>query len=834
MSTLFTDLRYAVRTLRKTPAFTLTAILTLALGIGASTAIFSVVNAVLLRPLPYPHQDRLVLVWGDMRARHVVDFPIAPGDYPEMRALTGAFEDMAAVSTFRTGLAGDNGEPEQIAVAAATTNFLPMIGATTTAGRAFIEEDGVPDPRPPGAAVGDVPVNAPRVVPRRPASVILSHGFWQRRFGGDPGVVGRTVTLGGNAALIVGVLAPGVELLFPPGTGVERSPDMWTALRMDFASASRNNVFMRVVARLRPGVSRENAQAQLESLAADLRRRFPIKQTADAHFRVESMHEDLVADVRPAVLTLMGAVLFVLLIACANVANLLLVRMSSRTRELAVRAALGGGRWRLVRQMLIESVVLAAVGALLGLGLAQLGIDLLLLLRPETLPRIDAVAIDRVVLGFTIGATLAAALAFGIVPAWRASRPDVMDILRSTGRNASLGGGRVLRSGVVTAEVALSFVLLVGSGLMVRSVIALQQAEPGFRPQGVLTFVAQIQGPHYELAPQRQAFVQRLRERLRALPGVQSVSAGTTVPLDGRVGNGRWGTEEAIADPSRFQQAQFYFVLPGYFETLGTPLVAGRTFTDADNVENVHKIVIDRRLAAKAFPTGSPIGRQILARTGGPDVERFEVIGVVAHQRNITLAADGREAIYFLDGLLGHGRTGVWTVRTSGDLRQLASSVRPAVAAIDPSIPVSEIEPMQAYVDRSQGATRFLLALIGVFAVIAAVLAAIGLYGVLSTTVRQRTAEIGVRMAFGATPRTIFQLMVGQGLRLSAIGIAVGFSAALVLTQAMRSLLVGVEPTDPATFAAIVVLFLMIAAIASWLPARRAARLDPTGALRDE
>jgi predicted permease len=553
---------------------------------------------------------------------------------------------------------------------------------------------------------------------------------------------------------------------------------------------------MRVVGRLPSGISLERAQAESDALAADLRRRFPIKQTAGMYLRLEPIGKDLVADVRPAVLTLMGAVIFVLLIACANVANLLLVRMSTRTRELAVRAALGGSRWRLVRQLLTESLLLAIGGALLGLMLAGFGIDLLLRLRPDTLQRIDAVRIDPFVLGFTCATALAAAMLFGVLPALRASRPDLMDVLRSTGRTASLGGGHALRNVVVMAEVALAFVLLIGCGLMARSFIALQRTNPGYDPNRLLTFVVETQGPRFERPEARAAFMQQLRRRLEALPGVTGVTATTPLPLGGNLPIGRWGTEEARADPTKFQQATNYFVLPRYFETLRTALVDGRTFIDADNVEGSLRVVVDRRLAMKAFPGGSAVGRHILARSGrSAEAERFEIIGVVDHQRSVTLAAEGREAIYFVDGLAGHGLAQRWAVRSVGDPERLGSAVREAVRQIDPRLPIAEMQPMSAFVDRARTPTRFALALIGIFAGIAAVLA-VGLYGVLSTTVRQRTAEIGVRVAFGAAPSNIFRLVVGRGLLLSAIGIALGLAAAFGLTRVMTTMLVGVEPID--------------------------------------
>jgi putative ABC transport system permease protein len=586
-----------------------------------------------------------------------------------------------------------------------------------------------------------------------------------------------------------------------------------------------------VIGRLKTGVTLHQAQSQVARIAADLNHRFPIKATAGMQFRLEPMQQDLVADVRPVILALMCAVIFLLLIACANVANLLLVRASWRQRELAVRAALGGSPWRLVRQMLAESLVIAAAGAMVGLVLASLGIKLLIAIGPPNLPRMDSIDIDPVVLAFAILAALLAAAIFGIVPALRAARPNLMDTLRASGRTAGLSAGSLLRNAVVIAEVALSFVLLIGSGLMLRSLIALQRTDPGYDAHGILTFFLPVNGNQ---ATQRAAFVRQLRERLSALPGVQSVSAASPLPLEGGPNNGRWGTEEALIDPGKFHQADFHIVLPGYFETLRTRLIAGRTFTDADNLPDRKLIVVDQKLAAIAFPGRSAIGRRILARVTTPEAEWFEIIGVVAHQRNASLAREGPETIFFTDAYAGSGNVTRWIIRVPGDPTRLAPAVRAEVARIDPHLAVAEMQPMEAFVERAQAQTRFALVLIGVFAGIAALLAAVGLYGVLSAAVRQRTAEIGVRMALGAAPSTIFQLMVGQGLRLSAAGIAVGLFAAFGLTRVMISLLVGVAPTDPATFVAMAALFFLIAAIASWLPARRAAALDPTTALREE
>jgi putative ABC transport system permease protein len=613
---------------------------------------------------------------------------------------------------------------------------------------------------------------------------------------------------------------------------VERVPDIWTPLRADFAAGSRINVFLRVIGRLKDDATVASAQREVDALADDLRNRFPIKKTAGVAFRIEPMHEDLVAEVRPAILALMGAVTFVLLIACANVANLLLVRAAAREREFAVRAALGGSRGRLVRQLLTESVVLALAAIVVGIGLAWAGVRVLLTLGPENLPRLGHVSVNPTVIGFAALAGLVSVVVFGLVPAVRASRPDVMDLLRRSGRTGSLASARWVRTAVVTLEVALSFVLLVGSGLMIRSFVALQRAEPGFDPAHVLTFsIPNLRLPTPEA---RAAFVHDMRERLRALPGVSDVTAANPLPLDGRDANARWGTEEALTDPSKFSQATTHIVQPGYFAAMRTRIIEGREYTDADNRPESRSIIIDRILAGKAFPGQSAVGRTILARVNTNEPQRYEVIGVVDHQRHVNLARDGREAMFIADGYFGHGAANRWAVRTSGDPTAIAAQARALVTELNPRTGAIEVRPMTYYVEGAQAQTKFALVLIGIFAGVALVLAAVGLYSVLSTTVRQRTAEIGVRMAFGAEHGSIFKMMVLQGLRMSLIGIGLGVLAALALTGAMRTMLVNVEPTDPATFAAMVAGFLVIAAVACGVPALRAARLDPMVALREE
>jgi putative ABC transport system permease protein len=823
------DFVYASRTLRKSPVFAVTAIATIALGIGASTAIFSVTNAVLLRKLPYKNPDRLVFLCEDMRKRNVKDFPVSNADYIDIRNGTkSSFEDIGAVFTGRGLFPREDGTPEQLRTGVVTTNFFPLIGGKIVAGRDFEEADGEPQPPPP--AGGTPAATAP---PRLPAIAILSYEYWQRRFGKSPSIIGQRLALAGQPGpLVVGVLAPGFELLFPPDNNIERVPDIWFANRLTYDTANRNQVSLRLIGRLKPGVSLERAQAEVESVAVELRKIEPIHATSGYYLRLEPMHRYIVAEARPAILALMGAVIFLLLIACANVANLLLVRASLRERELAVRTAMGASRGRLMGQVLAEALLLAGIGTLVGLALATLGIRELLLIAPANLPRLESIAIDPAVLGFTALAGLAAAAIFGMAPAIKASRPDIMHVLRGVGRNAGLGGGGLMRNVVVVAEVALSFVLLIGSGLMVRSFIALQNINPGFDPHGLLTF--QLLGPRGNQPQLRAAFQQNVKQHLSSMPGVQSVTAAGPFPLTGGFSPIRWGKEDALADSSKFQAVDFQIVLPGYFETMRTPLIAGRTFTDADNAPERTGVVVDEFLATKAFPHESAVGKRVLTRVRGAQPEWVEILGVVAHQRVTSLAQAGREQIYFTDGFVGHGGAGQWAVRTSGDPAQYSAAIRAEIGKLGGRLVINKLTSMDVLVEKAQSGTRFSLLLIGVFAVIAALLAGVGLYGVLSTVVRQRTAEIGVRMALGAAPSSIFQLVVGQGLQLSVVGIALGVAAAFGLTRVMTGMLIGVKPTDPATFAAIAILFLAIAGLASWIPGRRAASLDPTQALRDE
>jgi predicted permease len=812
------DLGFAGRTLRKSPVFALTAAITIALGVGASTAIFSVTNAVLLRPLPYKNPDELVIIPTDMRNRGVKDFPWSNANFIDMREATkGEFQGVAGVFTFPLTLTGEDGMPERVRAGVVTTNYFRLVGARIAFGRDFSEDDGQPQPPPPAPGT-----QTATPVPRLPIMAILSYEYFHRQFGSNPNVIGQSLNKGKPfSPRIVGVLAPHFQIYFPPSSDLEAAPDIWLANRLGYDAADRNGVSMRVIGRLQPGATIGRAQAAADQVAAEARKNFKIENTAGYAIRVEPMRQHLVSEVRPAILALMGAVIFLLLIACANVANLLLVRGSLRQRELAIRSAIGASRWDLARQILSEALLLATIGALGGLGIAWLGIHELLAIAPAYLPRLDTIRIDSTVLIFTIASSLVAATIFGLAPAWRAARPDVMIVLRGTSRNEGLASGGLSRKIVVGLEVALAYVLLIGSGLMVRSFLELQRIDPGFRAHGLLTF--QVQSDRFLQKPEERAVATRqLEDRLRAIPGVQSVTAATPFPLTGGFSPIRWGTEEALSDASKYKAVDPIIVLPGYFETMGTPLLEGRTFTDEDNQPGRTYAVVDKILADRAYPGQSPVGKRILIRIQTPEPVWVEIIGVVAHERGVSLSEPGREQVYFTDAYIGSGATDHWALRTGTDPGRFANDVRATIKEFDPHLLITDMQPMDGVIEKAQSGTRFSLLLIGSFAVIAALLAGVGLYGVLATVVRQRTAEIGIRMALGAQPRNIFRLVVGQGLRLTIVGVVLGLFAAFAVTREMASMLVGIKATDPLTFVTMATVFLLIAATSSWLPAWRA------------
>jgi predicted permease len=822
------NLGIAIRVLAKNPLFTLTAVITIALGIGASTAIFGITNGVLLQPIPYKDPDRLVIAGAELRTRHVRDLQFSNAEYIDLREGTKQlFEDFAGVFTFRQVLPLRDGTSEQVRMASATTNFFRLTGARIAIGRDFNDQDGIPQPAAqPGAQQPPTQL---------PVSAILSYEYFQHRYGGDTAILGQPMLTGAPIRpVVVGVLAPGVRLYFPPEANEEAAPDIWIANRLAYDAANRLQFSIRPIGRLKPGVSLQQAQAAADRVADQARKDFVTEGTAGYHIDLEPLKQHMVSRVRPAILAMMASAIFLLLIACANVANLLLVRASLRERELSVRAALGGSRWQLIVPVLTEASLLAVAGTLVGLVLAEIGIYGLRAFAPTDLPRFENIRMSGFVLGFTALACLAATALFGMIPAWRASRPGIASLLRGSGRNAGLLGGSTLRNSVVVVEVALSFVLLVGSGLMFRSFFDLQHIDPGFDPHRLLTFQIAGAADGRDTPEKRAVSMRQIHDRLSVIPGVESVAASTPFPLAGGFSPIRWGTGEALADGGKFRATDPQFVLPGYFEAMRVPLLAGRIFTDQDNLPGRNVVVVDDLLAKKAFPGESAVGRRILIRVRTPEPEWVEIIGVVAHQHESSLAEMGREQVYFTDSFIGSGAVNAWAIRTANDPPAYGSAVRKAMKELDPRILITDMKPADILVDEAQAGTRFSLVLIGAFALIAGLLAAVGLYGVLSTAVRQRTAEIGVRMTLGAEPTGIFQLVVGQGFRLTAFGIAAGLLAAFALTRLMAAMLVGVRATDPATFASMAVLFVLIGLVASWLPARRAAALDPVLALREE
>lgn len=823
------DVAIAGRILAKRPAYTLTAVLTIALGVGASTAIFSVTNAVLLQPLPYKNPSRLVTASMELRRRNVHDLPFSNADFIDLRDGTSAFfSGMAGVFTGRGVVPREDGTPEQLNYAVVTTNFFDVMGGKIAMGRDFTAQDGIPQPQPPVNGTGAAPARLPRVA-------ILSYEYFRRRYGANPAVLGQNMTIPGQPGfLIAGVLAPGFRLYFPPDANIEPAPDIYIANRLNYDSANRNNFSIQPVGRLKDGVSLASAQGAADGVAAQARQNYTIDRTAGYYIDLAPMRQYLVAAVRPAILALMGSVIFLLLIACANVGNLLLVRASLRQQEFSVRAAMGANRWRLITPILTEAVLLSAMGTVAGVGLAWAAIAELRALAPANLPRVDDVRIDGAVLLYSALAGLVSAAIFGILPALRASRPALMNVLRGVSRTSGMGSGAVLRNTVVMAEVALSFMLLIGSGLMFRSFLKLQQIDPGFDPHHLLTFEIDGIGLNRHTPEQRAAFIRVLSERLQSIPGVQDVTASFPFPLTGEFSPIRWGTLDAGRDPNRFQATDFQIVLPGYFKTMRTPLLAGRTFTDDDNLPGRDGVIVDEMLARKAFPGQSAIGKHILIRIRTPQAEPVRIIGVVAHQRVNSLAEVGREQIYFTDAFVGPAAIQTWAIRTGSDPAAYENEVRAAIKTLDPNLLVAKMETAESVVHGSQAGTRFSLLLISVFALIAATLAGVGLYGVISTSVRQRTSEIGVRMALGAGRGSILRLIVFQGLRLSAAGIVIGLIGSVSLGRVISALLVDVKPTDPATFAAMTAGFLAISVLASWLPARRASSLDPARALREQ
>jgi len=832
LAQLLRDVKYAVRSFAKRPVFTFSLVLTLALGIGSNVAIFSVADAVLFRPLPYADPDELALIWTRLPATNVPRSLVSGPDLNDFQEETSLFDGFAGAVAVPGTLTGD-GPAEQIMTAFSTWNVFDVLGVRPMIGRAFETDDaiyvspdmfGVPNP--------DLP----------PGTVVLSYGLWKRRFGGDPSVVGKTIQMDGFGSVVVGVLPADFRIYLPADAAMPTNIDAWGVLPTNISEFARDQPWLTVVSRLKDGVTPDQAQQEMDQLAARLRETYQFHANQDLQIVVAPMHEDVVAHARPMLLALLGAVAFVLLIACVNVANLLLVRASGREREIAVRAALGSGRGRIVRQMLTESAVLAVAGAAVGCLLAWWGVRVITALSPGNLPRMEAaVEMDLQVMVFAAFVTAVAALAFGMAPALRAIRGHLADALKDRGSDSGGVRGNKLRTGLVITEVALSLVLLVGAGLMLRSLSELKRVEPGFDAENVITFTAPLQFSKYYNSETRAGFYNDLGERLAQIPGVDAVGGVTPLPLAG--GEQYWVSSYARAGDSdevfRANKADFRATLPGYFEAMRIPPVSGRTFLPSDNRAGALSVaVVDRKLVARAFGGEDPLGKELFVDHFNEQSFTFErvpiqVVGVVENVRSTSLAAEGRETIYvpyYFSAFLPL----TYTVRALVDPTSLVKKVRSEVEAVDPDVPISGVAPLHSYVSDAMAPTRFLLALIGTFAAVALVLASLGLYGVISYSVRQRTRELGLRMAFGGTDRDVMKLVLTQGVVLALGGIVLGLASSVALGRVANSLVVGVSPTDPVTFTAVSGLLFGVATLAAWVPARKATRVDPVVALRDE
>jgi predicted permease len=825
MSAILQDVRYAIRTLRRSPGLTLVIVLSLAIGIGANSAIFSVVNALLLKPLPYPDPDRLAVLW--LRSPGIAipqDWP-SPGQYIDVQTENHSFDQMS-ISQGRAGtLLGVSGqqamEAQRVEVLLTSSSLFPLLGARPLYGRLLR-----PDEDKPG----------------QPAVVIVSHGFWTRALGADPNIVGKIVTLNGigagtgelrNQYEVVGVLPREFLLnaeIMPTVASIQQM-DMF--LPLPFAADAvnrRGDENYNVMARLKPGVTLEQAKADVLVTAGRIRE----KDKRDRTFTIDtvSLVESVVGNVRLAVLVLLGSVALVLLIACVNVANLLLTRATGRQKEVAVRTALGAGWQRLVRQLLTESLLLGVLGGLAGLGIAWAALQVVRNINPGNIPRLEAIALDGTVLAFTLGVSIVTGLLFGLAPALRAARPDLTSALRAGGRNAQGEGGlgtsrRRLRSLLVVSEVAISLMLLVGAGLLIRSFVRLQNVSPGFEPGGVISM--RLGPTARQFAGNRDAMLAYQREmagKLAAVPGVITRGAVSVLPFTTAIGWGSIGIEGWTPKPGEELQVDQRNATVDYFKTMRIPLVQGRTFTDADLATDAPPVtVIDEKFAKRFWPAGDALGKHLSRDPKRP----MEIVGVVGTVRQYGLDVDGRLAAYFP----GPG-PGWHVARTSGDPRVVGAAMMRVIRETDPSVTIVDVQTMTDRVSQSMARQRFSTLMLGAFAVFALILAVVGVYGVLSHLVAQGSHDIGVRMALGAERRNILGMVMRQGIELAVAGVAVGLLGAIALTRVMAAMLFEVSATDVLTFSIAPVALLLTAALASGIPALRASRVDPVVALRDE
>jgi putative ABC transport system permease protein len=801
MQTLWQDLRYGARMLLKNSGFTLIAVLTLALGIGANVAIFSVVNAVLIQPLPFGEPDRLVWAWGNIR-NGSNRASVSPPDYLDYRAQNTTFEQFAAMRSVPgyANLTG-GGEPERLESRLVTGNFFQAVGVNAALGRTFLPENEKP---------GSEQV------------VVLSHGLWQRRFGGEPAIIGATLTLNGKKYEVLGVM--------PPDFKLPQNAELWAPMNFEPGwMKQRDAHFLHVVGRLKPGVTLAQAQADVDAVASRLEAQYPASNTG-WNLRMVPLRDQLVGNIEPTLRILFGAVGFVLLIACMNVANLSLARAATRQKEIAVRIALGAGRLRIARQMLTESVLLALIGGALGVILAAWGVDSIVRFSGDNIPATAQVGVDRVALGFTLGVSLLTGLLFGLAPALTATRPRLGETLKDGGKGAGQSALRNrTRSMLVVFETAVAVILLIGAGLLVRSYIRLQQVDPGFDSANVLTTRITLANSKYNSPEKAAAFWGQLKERLASLPGVEAVGMITELPLSGQPNDASFAVEgRPPVPPGQEFNADFRRVNQDYLRSMRIPLLRGRGFTEQEVRQNAKVVVISERLASAVFPNEEPLGKRLLL---GPDRQSpFEIVGVVGDIRHRTLDAAPYATMYLpiLDTWMN------LTIRASGDPMSLAAAIRRETRAIDPDQPVATIRAMGQVLRESVAAPRYRTWLLGLFAVVALILAGVGIYGVISYTTAHRTQEIGVRIALGAQSKDVLRLVVGQGIKLALAGALLGLGGALALTRLIRAFLFNVSANDPLTFAVVTILLMLVALAACWIPARRATKVDPMIALRYE
>jgi len=804
---LWQDLRYALRMLAKNPAFTSIAIVAIALGIGANTVIFSAVDAVLLRPLPFKNPEQLVMIWEN--ATHLgfpKDTP-SPANFLDWQKQAGSFTGMAAMVERSFNLTGV-GEPERLDARRVSANLFELLGVRPLLGRTFVLDDDKP-----GTHV-----------------VLLSYSLWQRRFGSDPSVIGRAITLNGESYTIIGVMPASMHL---PGSGNWKDQVCVPIAFPAEEAASRGSHFLEVLARMKPGVTLKQAQAEMDTIAARLAQQYPDHNKRRGAV-VVALHEQVVGDIKPALLVLLGAVGFVLLIACANVANLLLARGAVRQKEIALRLALGASRSRLTRQLLTESLLLAMFGAGFGLLLALAGIRALKTMIPATTSQVQTINIDARVLIFTAVVTMLTGIAFGLAPAIQGSHLDLNNTLKEGGRDsAGSSKGNRARGILVIGEVAVSFVLLIGAGLLINSFVHLRNLHPGFRVDHLLTMKVDLSEVKYPDGYRRAAFFDEVIRRVRALPGAQSAAVAGNLPLTYN-GDSTIIRVEGIPDPPPDQQLDVIFraIGPGYFDTMGIPIIRGRDFTDHDNANSKDAVIVSEKTAQHFWPGQDPIGKRLKPGLSKSDSPWREVIGVVKDVRQNDLIAPPKMQMYLSYPQLRNLAANALVVRTSIEPTSLAGSVRDAIWSVDKDQTVADIDTMDHIVAEAVARQRFSMLLLGLFAGLALLLASVGIYGVMSYSVAQRTREIGIRIALGARRGDVLKMTVNQGLKLVSIGMMLGLAAAFLLTRVLASLLFGISATDPITFLGISLVLLAVAILASYLPALRATKVDPIIALR--